>query len=283
MKVQIDSKAKLEKIDRANFWLAGLGLPVSNNRYVKARNVLAKGIEAGEVDQGQMVEFQWALQELDDFLVVHEFLEDEAPSVIGVLEKALKGAPHALGETASSARARNFLFELVAATHFVRQGLLVRFEGEADFIVEVNGSDVFVECKRGVDMPGLLEKAFKQIEKRCLERGNASVAGIAAVCITPMVMQDMDQNGPVIAPRELIEKTMRDTASKFNFSDFRKHCPPGLGVLTHFAFPFWEVGDLSLTLLRRNDFYPLRNLQEPLIRSLQERLSAGTRPAGENL
>ncbi len=258
MKTRVDADEKLRQIEHAAMWLESFGLQVRNTRYEVAKRTLLKGIKDQEVGPDDMVRFQWALQELDDFMLVHQFLTENSAPPIEVLAKSLKGCLDGHSEVPGRGIAgRNFVFELVIASRFAMLGCDVRFEGDADCIVRLANFDVFVECKRsiGKDADSGLKTAFKQIIKRCESTQPSKSFGIAAVCYTPIVMKESLAEGPLVARRTLISKNMLETSANFKFGMYGRYCPPGLGVITHFTVPFWEEQDMSLTLLRRTNFH----------------------------
>lgn len=275
MRVQVDAATKLREIEETQGWLRGLGLKVDNTRYDLAKKLLRKGVDEGEIDEDQMLKFQWALQDIDDFLQVHAFLEEKSSPIRKVLEKTLKGAVAVLSESPGKpAAARNYMFELVIASRLVEMGYDVRFDLSvdlgADCIVNLNGVDIYVECKRSLgDAPDeLLHEAFKQIQTRCKANAGAPSFGIAAVCYTPLIARESNKMGPLIGRADDVSKNMTETTQKLRFGGFSKYCPPGLGVITHFTVPFWESEDMHLILLRKTNFHGLVSEDHPMVAEL---------------
>jgi hypothetical protein len=171
MKKAIDAYDQLGKIIEVESWLEEHGLKVHNTRYTGAKKLLSQGVQAGEIDEDQMVPFQWALLELDDYLQIYEYLRNVTHRrFLDTLAKSLKG-PHQNkfeGKGADTA-GRNFMFELVIAAKLAQLGFDVSFDGDADATLKIDKYIIHVECKQplGANMNALLIDAFKQIRNRC--------------------------------------------------------------------------------------------------------------------
>lgn len=258
----IDANDQITKIRQVESWLAKYGLNVQTSRYASARNRLIQGVLANEIDEDEMVPFQWAHQELDDYLQIHEFLRSVSHRrFLDTLSKSLKGPHQNCDEhKAESGAGRNFMFELVLAAKLAELGFDVSFDGDADAILRMDKMIVHVECKQmfGENIDALLRDAFRQIRRRCDQAVlKGEEFGIGAICLTRYFAQESNRNGPLIAEPEAIAIEMKNTVSKFDFSYLRKDFPQSIGVITHFALPFWNPDDMRLTLLRRFDFYQL--------------------------
>lgn len=275
MKKVIDACDQLDKINQVESWLEEHGLKVHNTRYTGAKKLLSQGVHAGEIDEDQMVQFQWALLELDDYLQIHEFLGNVTHRrFLDTLGKSLKG-PHQnkLEDKGAAAAGRNFMFELVLAAKLAQLGFDVGFDGDADVILKIDEITVHVECKNvlGENMDTLLKKAFKQIRQRCAQAVvTENQYGIGAICLTRYCAQESHRNGPMVAEREVIEAEMRGTVSKFDFSNLRDDFPQVIGVITHFALPFWTPDDMQLKMLRRFDFHPLLPSNHEAVRTIKK-------------
>ena len=260
MKKIIDACDRLDKINQVESWLEEHGLKVHNTRYTGAKKLLSQGVHAGEIDEDQMVAFQWALLELDDYLQIYESLRNVMHRrFLDTLAKSLKGA-HQNKHEGQAVAGRNFMFELVLAAKLAQLGFDVSFDGDADATLKIDKFIIYVECKQplGENMDALLKDAFKQIRNRCEQAvAMENEFGIGAICLTRYIAQESHRNRPMVAEHEVIEAEMKDTVSKFDFSYLCKDFPQGIGVITHFALPYWTPDDMQLTMLRRFDFHQL--------------------------
>lgn len=275
MEIDIDAYDQLAKIGEVESWLAGHELKVHNTRYAGAKKLVSQGVHAGEIDEDQMVPFQWALLELDDYFQIYEYLRNVTHRrFLDTLAKSLKG-PHQNKYEGKGADAagRNFMFELVLAAKLAQLGFEVCFDGDADVIFKMDEITIHVECKNalGENMEKLLKKAFKQIRQRCASAVvTENQYGIGAICLTRYIAQESHRNGRMITERGAVEAEMRDIVSKFDFSNLQENFPEAIGVITHFAVPYWTPDDMRLKMFRRFNFHRLLPSNHKAMRPFQE-------------
>ncbi len=264
MQKVINAYDQIAKLDQAEEWLIEKGMKPGNTRFSRAKKWLCEGVAAGEIGKEKMVRFQWATQELDDYLQLYEFLRNVTHrNFIDKLERSLKGPDENKNEDkdkGASMAGRNYMFELVMAAKFAQLGFEVSFDGKADVILSSNEMTIHVECKQalGKNMDNLLEEAFKQIRRRCDHAlVKKSQFGIGVIGLTRYISQESNINGPLVADSEYLGKLLKEIISKMNFSYFRKKFPQGIGVITHLALPYWKSDDMTLAVLRRFDFHQL--------------------------
>lgn len=272
MKIEIDAKNFIEKITYVEQWLDGHNLKHRNTRFSHAKSVLTKGVSAGEVNEEEMVPFQWANQELDEYIYLFEILQNvKHERFLGTLAKSLNGPNlNKNEEKGASASGRNFMFELITAAKFSDLGFKVDFDGDADSVIRIGNNNIFVECKKplGKNISNLIKAASKQIRKRCNQSNDSY--GIVALDITRVISQESHLNGPIIGDSDYIQRIFYEIASKFDFSFLEKDFPEVLGVVTRFSLPFWTSDDVHLTTLRRFDFFPLKPDSHEVLQKFRE-------------
>jgi hypothetical protein len=261
MRTEINAGDQVKKIYQVEAWLNARKLNHQNTRFFWAKKWLLEGIELGEIEEEKMVRFQWALQELDDYVQLHNHLGDESHErFISTLRRSFKGPAEIKDETGGASIAgRNYMFELVVAARLKQVGFDLYFDGDADATLNIDGTRVYVECKQalGENPRGLLVDAFKQIRRRCEERTDQQF-GIGVLGLTRYVAQECERNGPLVADDVMLNEEIMNVVSKFSFSDFGEQFPEAIGVITHVALPYWRKEDMTLAVLRRFDFHELR-------------------------
>ena len=268
---QVDANEKLKEIRAAQEWLESLGLTVRNSRYTHAMNTLERGIQDGEVLGDDMIEFQWALEELEEFVEIHKLLGASADTrLIDSLAKSLKGALTSAQETAGpSAAGRNYTFELYVAARLKKLGFDVSFEGLADVVVHLTAGKLFIECKRamGKNSSNLLKEAFRQIRTRC-ENSDGQQFGIVALCLTPESVRTNLTEGPKLENLSNKTRAERERAESLSFANLKPYCPPGLGIITVKATPFWNEEEMLISH-RRMDMRPMVPGDHPFLREMR--------------
>lgn len=198
-------KDVFNELSAALAWLSSLNVRVSNTRistYEAAIRILAEHDEAGTLDKlypgtdipsgaPQFPEVASAFFGATELIAVHRGLGHiQDPVLIEKLRIAVKGPLTYSAETLDSNLPRNTLFELAIAARLATLGLQPKFVPPSDIFIPVRARRVLAECKRPQDLANLeknARRAFRQLETRYAETGDARTRGIIALDVSKAI------------------------------------------------------------------------------------------------
>jgi hypothetical protein len=180
-------------------------------------------------------------------------------------------------------QSRDFAFELGVASRFIKAGYTVDLRGISDLVVDIDGSRLYVECKR--------MKSFKQLGKR-VQEANAQIRnrlstdrssksrGMIALNVTDIVMED---DIPIIFPKiDAYQQASAQTLKTFVMDNketlSNKRVNKCLGVLTEFTTQgiIYEpdTKEMALANIREGNVYqyPMSKMEHDLLNSFWGKL-----------
>jgi hypothetical protein len=267
----IDASDQIQRIEQVAKWLADKGIDPHNTRFWKARKVLSSGVITGELDEHNMLEFQWAFQELDDYYQLQKYLSHvDHQNFLDKLKRSIEG-PHNNKDEGLAVAARNYMFELVIAAKFASQGIEIGFDGKPDVTLNLGSLTLFVECKQpsGQNPEELLKDAARQVRLRCAASEKEPSYGIIALGLTRYIAKISHLDRPLVTNGDDLSAEFSQTASRFDFSPITRRYPDTIGIITHLAIPFWRTDDMTPMLLRRVNFHALAPNDHPGLAKLK--------------
>lgn len=218
-------------------WFDSLGFNSMKTRYGKYKIVFDDFFSQSEKKDFDdfKIRFDNAYMEIHDAIRIYNTLKNiETSEFLVQMKKVLSGQEFRAQK--DNDQARDFLFELLIASRFIKAGYKVSLTGICDIAVELeNGQILFVECKRIKSLSKIeknIKKANEQLKKRMKKHINNKALGLVAVNITdvlPLSDYIIRSNDDVGSYEHKIrsEKIVRENYQKF-LSGINKKC---LGVM----------------------------------------------------
>lgn len=242
--------------NEAKEWLESKGINVNPTRFQKN----LKLIKSNNIDSiKKEFDFLWANSELHDLCEIYLHLSKINSKKLTDSLKTVVSGPELLQQEKNdggSIHGRNFTFELYSAARIARCGYGVTFDTDAD-INFINENRLYhVECKRVVsenNMDTLIDKAIKQIDKRCAN--NSNDRGIVSLSVTKLVAKaiDLEAKG-VHANIDDMQDTMRKLVAKWGQliqHHYSKKSIKTLGLILHYKMPLRDKETGAATFLNR--------------------------------
>lgn len=210
----------------------------------------------------------WAIAELHDLLEISKYLRDvEHEGIKNTLNWLKKGPSLLSGEPKDGGgiHGRNFTFELYASSRFLRAGLDVSYQSDADLNIVIANRLLHVECKRAVtenNLEGLIEKAIEQIDKSC--EGNDTDRGVIALSLSKLfwMMQEELNQGNVADENEL-QSLLHPVSEKIAMDIKVRYATKSdnvLGVIFHYKMPFYRRSNGFPAFINRFSFVSFSEL-----------------------
>lgn len=182
-------------------WMSGLGINLTSGRTAHYERILrhwkdayrtASTEEAGNA----FPDFVSSMFEIHDFVSIHKAFHDvpknKLASIIGKLEKGVNGPINAADETPESTAARNHLFEarVAARAHRPTLGVEAILDATSDTGILINGTKIWVECKRVTTIDKIernARKASSQLEVVLAREFDSGHHGLVALDVSKIL------------------------------------------------------------------------------------------------
>ncbi|MEZ9896610.1 hypothetical protein AB4525_03445 [Vibrio breoganii] len=236
-----DSKQVEEAYTEACEWISSFGVPYQKTRfgtYEKDLEEFLKG--AGPKDAKESVTvFMNAHKEANELVrIMNVYKSFDAEEILEPIKKMTSGQRFRNATTKD--QSRDFAFELGVASRFIKAGYAVDLRGISDLVVDIDGTRLYVECKRMKSFKQLgkrVQEANKQIKTRLSTDRSSKSRGMVALNVTDIVMED---DTPIIVPKiEDYQQASAQTLKSFVMANketlANKRVNKCLGVLTEFT------------------------------------------------
>lgn len=255
----------IKKFEEAKSWLESKGIRVNSSRFQKNKKLLLKN-SPSTTDQD--FELLWANAELHDLSEIHSYLSNiDSSNLTDSLRKIVKG-PVLLAQEkkdGGSIHGRNFSFELYTASRLAKAGYDVTFDTDADINFIKSEVLFHVECKRVIsenNMDSLIEKAIKQIDKRCSDNDR----GIVAVSVSKLVYKAIQIGAKGShADLEEMQEVMRPMVGKWSQliqHHYSQRSSNVVGLILHYKMPLRDQKTGAAAFLNRFAMVPFNNGNE---------------------
>ncbi|HHX8522784.1 TPA: hypothetical protein ACVO3F_004367 [Vibrio diabolicus] len=236
-----DSKQVEEAYTEACEWISGFGVPYQKTRfgtYEKDLEEFLKGVGPKDAKESVTV-FMNAHKEANELVrIMNVYKSFDAEEILEPIKKMTSGQRFRNATTKD--QSRDFAFELGVASRFIKAGYAVDLRGISDLVVDIDGTRLYVECKRMKSFKQLgkrVQEANKQIKTRLSTDRSSKSRGMIALNVTDIVMED---DTPIIVPKiEDYQQASAQTLKSFVMANketlANKRVNKCLGVLTEFT------------------------------------------------
>ena len=150
---------------------------------------------------------------------------------------------------------------MYSACRFLRAGLFVSYESDADINISVLDTFLHVECKRAVtenNLEGLIEKAIDQIDGECLN--NPNNRGLIVLSLSKIFWKTQKElNQGYVAEeyelQNLLEPVSKNIAEAIR-SAYAKKSENVIGLIFHYKVPFYRKENGFPAFINRFSFIP---------------------------
>jgi len=260
----------VHEYDEAKLWLENLGVKIESGRFQSYKKLIVQSLRDGLFNSPDTnnADTLWAIAELHDLLEISKYLRDvEHEGIKNTLNWLKKGPSLLSGEPKDGGgiHGRNFTFELYASSRFLRAGLDVSYQSDADLNIVIANRLLHVECKRAVtenNLEGLIEKAIEQIDKSC--EGNDTDRGVIALSLSKLfwMMQEELNQGNVADENEL-QSLLHPVSEKIAMDIKVRYATKSdnvLGVIFHYKMPFYRRSNGFPAFINRFSFVSFSEL-----------------------
>jgi hypothetical protein len=181
--------------------MVGLGIKLDPGRtsyYEKIVGHWKDAYKTATAEEGRQIypDFVSSAFEIFDFVSIYKAFENvpvhRLASVIEKLQKGVNGPINASDETPDSSTARNFLFEVASAAkvHRPDKGIEAIFDARSDTGVNLNGTKLWIECKRVTTVEKVessARKASSQLETILAGEIGSDHRGIVALDVSKIL------------------------------------------------------------------------------------------------
>lgn len=279
-----ESKQLEEAYTEACDWISSFGVPYKKTRFGLYEKDVVEFLKSfGSADAKESVSiFMNAHKEANELVrIMNVYKTFDNDSILEPIKKMTSG--QRFRNATAKDQSRDFAFELGFASRFIKSGYSVDLRGISDLVVNINGTTLYVECKRLKSL-GQLEKRTKeaneQIKRRLASDKSSKSRGIIALNITDLVMKD---NSPLIFSRiEDYKETSAQTLKSFVLSNkgmfLRKKVKKCLGVFTEFTTQgiicAQDAKEMAFANVREGNIYqyPLSDLEREFLNSFWKTL-----------
>lgn len=245
-----DLTLMIKQFDEAKAWLESIGIDISSGRFQQYKKRIERSLENGKFFSPDFCDSDtlWAIAELHDLLELFDYLKSFDDEKVKKTLSWLKKGPALLEDEPKDGgkiHGRNFTFELYAACRFLRSGLPVSYESDADINLSVLDTLLHVECKRAVtenNLDGLIEKAIDQIDGACLN--NQNDRGLIVLSLSKIFWKVQIELNQGHAAEEselqrLLEPVSRNIAEAIR-STYAQKSENVIGLIFHYKVPFYR-------------------------------------------
>jgi hypothetical protein len=202
MKIETESYLSIKDEYRSALsWMQSLGVNFTSGRTKNYERAIECWIANNQTASAQLVEnefpdFVSSIFEIKHFIDIYRALRaiqiSELTSIAEKLQKGVNGPINSADETSRSTTARNFIFEAIVAARFHRpiNGISTIFNSASDTAINIDGSRVYIECKRITSLEKLesnVKKACDQLKLSIASDISSKARGIVALDFTKII------------------------------------------------------------------------------------------------
>ncbi len=170
--------------------------------------------------------------------IMNTYKSFDSNLIIEPIKKMVSGQRYRNATTKD--QSRDFAFELNVASRFIKAGYTVDLSGISDLVVDINGTRLYVECKRVKSYQQIgkrVKEANEQIKQRLAADMSSKSRGMIALNVTDVIIEN---NDPIMFDKiEFYQKTsanmMKDFVLNIRNTLREKMVKKCLGVLTEFT------------------------------------------------
>ncbi|HHC6574145.1 TPA: hypothetical protein ACN33D_004761 [Vibrio parahaemolyticus] len=236
-----ESKQVEEAYAEACEWISSFGVPYQKTRFGAYEKDLEEFLKGGGPKDAKesVTVFMNAHKEAAELVrIMNVYKSFDADEILEPIKKMTSGQRFRNATTKD--QSRDFAFELGVASRFIKAGYTVDLRGISDLVVDIDGTRLYVECKRMKSFKQLgkrVQEANKQIRTRLSTDRSSKSRGMVALNVTDIVMEN---DTPIIFPKiEDYQQASAYTLKNFVMSNKEtlgnKRVNKCLGVLTEFT------------------------------------------------
>lgn len=254
----------VHEYEEAKQWLENLGVKIESGRFQSYKKLIVQSLRSGRFNSPDTsnTDTLWAIAELHDLLEISKYLRDVEHEGIENTLNWLKKGPSLLSsepKDGGGIHGRNFTFELYMSSRFVRAGLDVSYQSDADLNIVIADTLLHIECKRAVtenNLKGLIGKAIEQIDKSC--DGNDTDRGVIALSLSKLfwIMQE-EFNQENVADENELQSLLHPVSEKIAMEirvQYATKSDNVLGVIFHYKIPFYRRSNGFPAFINRFSF-----------------------------
>ncbi|MDQ2166432.1 MULTISPECIES: hypothetical protein [Vibrio] len=222
-------------------WISSFGVPYQKTRFGAYEKDLEEFLKGGGPKDAKesVTVFMNAHKEAAELVrIMNVYKSFDADEILEPIKKMTSGQRFRNATTKD--QSRDFAFELGVASRFIKAGYTVDLRGISDLVVDIDGTRLYVECKRMKSFKQLgkrVQEANKQIRTRLSTDRSSKSRGMIALNVTDIVMEN---DTPIIFPKiEDYQQASAYTLKSFVMSNKdtlgNKRVNKCLGVLTEFT------------------------------------------------
>ncbi|WP_313807825.1 hypothetical protein [Flavobacterium sp.] len=172
----------IETFEKVLEWLEKLGIRTDIGRIAAYRQYFSELIDVPKNETILTIHRANISRELFELVWIYQnFLDYDSEKIINHVKKTLKGVVAINLEKANDQSSRNYLFELRAASYFIKAGYKIDLDSDCDLIAYNDKEKIYVECKRLSSKDKITERikeASKQLDKRLSQDSSKNTYGI---------------------------------------------------------------------------------------------------------
>ncbi|WP_340481174.1 hypothetical protein [Vibrio anguillarum] len=222
-------------------WISSFGVPYQKTRFGAYEKDLEEFLKGGGPKDAKesVTVFMNAHKEAAELVrIMNVYKSFDADEILEPIKKMTSGQRFRNATTKD--QSRDFAFELGVASRFIKAGYTVDLRGISDLVVDIDGTRLYVECKRMKSFKQLgkrVQEANQQIRTRLSTDRSSKSRGMIALNVTDIVMEN---DTPIIFPKiEDYQQASAHTLKSFVMSNKEtlgnKRVNKCLGVLTEFT------------------------------------------------
>jgi hypothetical protein len=247
------------------------------SRYVNYINDFYKEMTSLSMLDEKFQKLNWAFQELFEIVQVYNSFKDENSDNFNERIKKIISGQDMVPDTlkAQNDSSRDFLYELLVASHFKSAGFHIDFNDMADVVATKNGDTIFIECKR-LKSDNTFEKNFKKAGKQLASRAQKDTYGLIFIDIASCILDKINsyEYCDISTMAQTIDKVISQYC-KNNQSIIEslnnRFLNDSLGVCMTFYRCLW-LCNLQVNYFKKIQVQTSNNISDKLFKKLQELL-----------
>ncbi|GAB3535465.1 hypothetical protein [Photobacterium alginatilyticum] len=279
-----ESKQVEEAYSEACEWISSFGVPYEKTRFGSYEKDLQEFLNGGGAEDAKesVSIFLNAHKEANELVrIMNVFRSFDTEAILEPIKKMTSGQRFRNATTKD--QSRDFAFELGMASRFIKAGYNVDLRGISDLVVDINGTKLYVECKRMKSFKQLAKRvkaANEQIKTRLNSDNSSKSRGMIALNVTDIVLEG---NTPLVFSKledyqQTSARTLKGFVLKNKATLANKRVKKCLGVMTEFTTQGIiyapEAEDMSFANIREGNIYqyPLTATELTFVNTFWEKL-----------
>lgn len=251
----------IQKLKELDSLLSQLDIPKKADRFrflISQISQLEEAYQKGtikelveKINQGRLL---WSLVEAEEFTdLLFLFRNFNSKILKEKLQNILDGPVFLDVENETSNFSRNIMFELSLASRFSFRGLHVSLQTNPDLICELNGQEIFIQCKRPFlekNIPKNINAASRQLTRDLNNDKDKNSRGLLAISVSRI--RNPGDKLFIVKKEQDIEQRLGNNietlAKKFSKSCNAIEDKRIIGTLFHIITPLYVEEDSLLTV-----------------------------------